>query len=83
MANGGGDLGELLDGVADLLVEHAPVGDHNDRVEQCLALVLQPHKLVRQPGDGVALAAARRVLDQVTPADAALGGIGQQHAHHL
>ena len=29
----GGDLGELLDGVADLLVEHAPVGDHDDRVE--------------------------------------------------
>ena len=76
MADGGGNLGELLDGVADLFVEHPPVGDHDHRVEQRLALVFQPHELVRQPGDGVALAAARRVLDQVAPADAALSGLG-------
>ena len=33
MADGGPDLGELLDRVADLLVEDAPVGDHDDGVE--------------------------------------------------
>ena len=27
------DLRELLDGVADLLIEDAPVGDHDHRVE--------------------------------------------------
>ncbi len=31
------DLGELLDGVADLLVEMRPVGDDDDRVEDLLA----------------------------------------------
>ena len=82
MADSGGDLGELLDGVADLLVENPPVGDNDDRIEQRLALVLQPHKLVRQPGNGVALSTARRVLDQVAPTDTNFSGIGQQHAHH-
>ena len=33
MAHGRAHLGELLDRVADLLVEDAPVGDHDDRVE--------------------------------------------------
>ena len=35
------DLGELLDGVADLLVEDAPVGDDDDRVEDRLAVLLR------------------------------------------
>ena len=33
MADGGAHLGELLDRVADLLVEDAAVGDDDDRVE--------------------------------------------------
>ncbi len=33
VADGRADLGELLDRVADLLVEDAPVGDDDDRVE--------------------------------------------------
>ena len=33
VADGGAHLGELLDGVADLLVEDAAVGDDDDRVE--------------------------------------------------
>ena len=50
----------------ELAVEHAPVGDDDDRVEDALvARVVQRRELVRQPGDGVALAAAGRVLDQV------------------
>ena len=55
-ADDGGDLGELLDVVADLLVEDPPVGDHDDRVEDRLAVLLQPDQLVGQPGDRVALA---------------------------
>ena len=39
VADGGADLGELLDGVADLLVEDAPVGDDDDRVEDRLLAV--------------------------------------------
>ena len=37
-------------------------------------------ELVGQPGDGVALPAARRVLDQVAPARPVRGGVGQQPA---
>ena len=35
-------------------------------------------ELVREPGDGVALATPRRMLDQVAPARAVLGGVGQE-----
>ena len=33
MSHRGAHLGELLDGVADLLIEDAAVGDHQDRIE--------------------------------------------------
>ena len=65
VANRCADLGVLLDGVVDLLVEDAPVGDHDDRIEGRGTLLREPDQLMRQPGDGVALSAARRVLDQI------------------
>ena len=40
VADGRAHLGELLDGVADLLVEDAPVGDDDDRVEDRRAVLL-------------------------------------------
>ena len=45
--------------------------------------LLEADQLVRQPGDGVRLAAAGRVLDQVAPARAVLPRVGQQLAHHV
>ena len=66
-------LGELLDRLADLLVEDAAVGDDDDRVEDFLVVLLQADELMGQPGDRVRLAAAGRVLDQVPLADALLG----------
>jgi hypothetical protein len=66
-------LGELLDGVLDLLVEDPAVGDDDDRVEDRRLVLLEPDELVREPRDGVRLAAARRVLDQVAPARAVRG----------
>ena len=39
MADGRADLGELLDGVVDLLVEDAPVGHDDDRVEDRLVVL--------------------------------------------
>ena len=83
MAHRGRHLGKLLDGVLDLLVQHPPVGDHDHRVEPRLAAVLQADELVRQPGDGVALAAAGRVLDQIPLAGAACLGVGQEFLHHV
>ena len=73
----------LPDGVADLAVEEDAVRDDDDGVEDRGALPGQPDQLVGEPGDGVALAAAGRVLDQVAAARAAVPGVGQQAAHHV
>ena len=83
VADRGAHLGELLDRVPDLLVEDAPVGDDDDRVEDRRVVLRQADQLVREPGDGVGLAAARRVLDQVAPARAVLPRVGQELAHHV
>ena len=73
---------ELVDGVLQLLVEHAAVGDDDDRVEDLLVVaVVQARQPVGQPGDGVALAAAGRVLDQVVVAGALLARVGLAAAH--
>ena len=72
MADGRAHLGELLDRVPDLLVEDAPVGDDDDRVEDGRRSFSQADELMGEPGDRVRLAAAGRVLDQVAPARAVL-----------
>lgn len=46
-------------------------------------VLLQPYKLVRQPGNGVALAAARRMLDQISPADTRFLSVCQEHPYHF
>ncbi len=76
-------LGEALDRLADLLVEDAPVGDDDDRVKNFLAVLARADELVRQPRDAIGLAAARRVLDEVTLARALLPHIGQELPHHV
>ncbi len=58
---------EGKDGASQLPIEDAAVGDDHNRVEDGLVvLVVQDGELMRQPGDGVALAAPSGVLDQVT-----------------
>ena len=57
---------ELVDGVLELLVEDAPVGDHHHRVEDPLVvLVVELGQAVGEPGDAVGLAGAGGVLDEV------------------
>ena len=52
-----------------LRVDHVAVGDHQHGVEELLVLrVVQVGQEVRRPGDGVGLARAGRVLDQVLAA---------------
>ena len=75
MANGRSDLGVLPDGVVDLLVEDAAVGDHDDGIECRGVVPLRPNQLVRQPRDGIALAVAGGVLDQVAPICAMLSAV--------
>src|SRR2546421_509051 len=83
MGDHGGNLGELFDRVTDLPVEDEPIGYHDHRVEERLATVLQPDELVGEPRDGVALAAARRVLDEVPVAHSAYASIRQKLAHDV
>ena len=54
---------EGYDIVPYLCVEVHAVGHHDDAVEQRLCAVQQAHQLIGQPGDGVRLARACRVLD--------------------
>ena len=59
-------LFELPDGALELAVEYPPVGHHDDRVEDApVVLVVEHRELVGEPGDGEALAAAGRMLDEV------------------
>ena len=82
-ADNGGHLRELFDGVTDLLVEHAAVGDHDDGVEGGLAAGLQADQLVTKPGNRVALARTCRVLDEIPPPGTRGLGILQQLAYHI
>ena len=77
------DLRKLLDRVLNLLIQHPPVSDDDYRVEEDRAVFLQPDQLMGQPGDGVRLAAAGRVLNQVSEADSPAGRVGQQLSHHV
>ena len=59
------DLRELLDGVADLLVEDLSVGDDDDRVEDRRRVLLQTNQLMRQPRNRIRFARTRRMLNQI------------------
>ena len=73
---------ELAHRRLQLAVEHAPVGDDDDRVEDApLRRVVQSREPMREPGDREALAAAGRVLDQVTLPGTMPERIGHEPAH--
>ena len=79
-----GHLLEVADVALQLAIQHAPVGDDDDRVEDRLIFcIVQCGKLVREPGDGEGFAAARAVLDEVTPACALIARIRQKAAHGI
>ena len=70
---------ELAHGRLELAVEDAPVGDDDDRVENPLiGVVVKRRQPVGEPGDGEALAAARRMLDEIALARAVLSGVGDK-----
>ena len=51
MADRCSDLSELLDGVANLLIEDATIGHDDHGVEDLAGAVCEPYELVRQPSD--------------------------------
>ena len=73
-----------LNSPGNLRVQRAPVGDDDDRVELRRHRVIfeaQLHQLVRQPGNGIALAAACRMLNQIAFSHPIGMGTAQQGAH--
>ena len=81
--DGRADLSVLPDSVGDLPVEDDAVGNHDDRFEDGAVVLHEADELVRKPRDGVALAAARRVLDQVAPTRPVRLDGGEQPAHDV
>ena len=65
----------------ELPVEQAPVRDDDDGIEDALVLVVvERRELVGEPGDGEALPASGRVLDQISLAGALRAGVGDEGA---
>ena len=83
MTHGGGHLGELSDGPVDLPVQDPPVRDDDDGVEGVFSFVFHADELPGHPGYGVGLAAAGRMLDQVSLAGALGPDVCQDFPHHV
>ena len=75
---------DLIDGVLELTVEHAPIGDHHDAVEAlAILVVVQARQAMGEPRDAVGLAAAGGVLDQVVLSRAFLASRRDDLPHRI
>ena len=75
---------DLIDGVLELAVEHAPIRDHHDAVEAlAILVVVQARQAMGEPRDAVGLAAAGGVLDQVVLARAFLASRRDDLPHRI
>jgi hypothetical protein len=75
---------EVEERLLELRVDDVAVGHHQHRVEDLLVLgVVQLGEEVRRPGDGVGLARARRVLDEVLAAGPVAQHRGLELAGHV
>ena len=75
---------DLIDGVLELAVEHAPIRDHHDAVEAlAILVVVQACQTMGEPRDAVGLAAAGGVLDQVVPPRAFLASRRDDLPHRI
>ena len=83
VSHGGGDLGELPDGPVNLPVQHSPVRDDYDGVEGVVSFVFHANELPGHPSYGVGLAAAGRVLDQVSLASAVDPDVFEELPHDV
>ena len=73
---------ELANRALELAVEDPAVGDDHDGIEDTgVVRVVQGGELVGEPGDGEALAASRRVLDEVAPPRSPPPRIDDEPAH--
>ena len=75
---------KLVDGFLQLIVQNGAVGDHDHRMELLLPCrCIERGKLMRGPGDGVGLAGAGAMLDQVFMARPLAPGGDQQPVDHI
>ncbi|MNJ35698.1 hypothetical protein D3C77_304510 [compost metagenome] len=62
---------ELVNGVLQLTIQHHTISDNHHAIEKALvSLIMQTGQAMCQPGYGVALAAACRMLDQIVMSNA-------------
>jgi len=77
-------LFEVLDRLLELAVEDLAVGDDDDGVEHRLVVVVvERGQAVGEPSDGIGLAAAGGVLDEVALSGAVLAGMGDHSADRV
>jgi hypothetical protein len=66
-----------------LLVEDAPIGHDDDRIERLPLIRCQDDQLVSEPGDRIRFPRPRGMLNEIPAARALYAGIGQQLAHDV
>ena len=76
-------LHELLDGIADLLIQDTTVGNYDDGINQRMPILHKPNELMRKPCDRIGLAAAGAVLNQISFANAICLNIPEQGFHNV
>ena len=75
---------ELVDGILKLLVKYHPVGNHNDRIEYLVVVPsVEARQSVGQPRYGIALSAARRMLDEVIVTGPFRVNLRDEFSHHI
>ena len=70
MAHSRTHLCKLLDGIADLLVEDAPVCNDDNRIKDLVLILAQTNELMCQPSDRIRFSAPCRMLNKIAPPNA-------------
>ena len=76
-------LHKLFNGIPNLLVENAAVGNHDNRVNHGTSIFLKADQLMGKPSDGIGLAASGTVLDQILLTHTVAFHISQQLFNHI
>ena len=76
-------LHKLFNGITNLLVENAAVGNHDNGVNHGTSIFLKADQLMGKPSDGIGLAASGTVLDQILLTHTVAFHISQQLFNHI
>ena len=77
------DLHELLDGIPNLLIQDAAVGDNNNGIQHRMSIQLKSNELMGKPCDRVGFSAACTVLNEILFPDAVCFHICKEFCNHI